>query len=308
MTSTDQPNLSGMGQSDRSLRQFDLYKLKGNLMLQQPFKTIIAGIDFSPYSKIVVRQAQLLCRMWNAKLVLVHAINDSVGYTVTPFGDLFFPNLIDNKSYLSRIKKVYGIKNVSTKIIAKTSTPVRLLSETAQEFESPLIVAGYKGHSKIAEFFFGSTAQQLAMKSKIPVWIHRGNKVISPKKILIPHDLSQASDHSIDVVRKMSLACPTTYEVFHVNERPFPILDFNTFQKMDHRLQRTTQRRIQHLLKEYPRIKVTTLSGDVTEKVVKRSKNFDLLVMAHRSPPGLLSKSETITMMKKVRTPIIVVH
>jgi nucleotide-binding universal stress UspA family protein len=277
-------------------------------MLEQPFKNIIVGIDFSPYSKIVVRQAQLLCRMWHAKLVLVHAIHDAVGYAVTPFGDVFFPNLIDEKSYQVRIKKFYSIKNNSTEIIASSSTPLRLITETAKKFENPLILAGYKGHSQIAEFFFGSTAQQLVMNSKNPVWIHRGNKVIRPKKILIPHDLSNASDHSIDVVKKLSLACPTTYEVFHVNQRPFPILDYNTFQKVDHRIKKATQSKIEHLIKQYPRIKVTSTSGDITEKVVKRSKDFDLLVMAHHNPTSLLSKSETITLMKKVRTPVMVTH
>ena len=277
-------------------------------MFQQPFKTIVVGVDFSPYSKIVVRQAQMLCRMWNAKLVLVHAIDNPVDYAASPYGSVYWPNLSNSKTYVSRIKKVYGIKSALTKIIAKSSTPVRLITETAKKFERPLLMAGYKGHNKIVEFVFGSTAQQLAMKSKIPVWIHRGNKVIRPKKILIPHDLSQASDRSIDVVRKLSLACPTTYEVFHVNQKPFPILDYNTFTKMNRQLEKATQTKIQHLLKEYPRIHLKTASGNVTEKIVKRSNDFDLLVIAHHNPAGLLSKSETATLMKKVRTPLIVTH
>src|SRR3989338_6265468 len=182
-------------------------------MFQDAFKTIVVGVDFSPYSKLVVKQAKLLSQLCNTKLVLVHAIHDPVEYSPSLY--MSFPNLISEKSYEERIKKMYEIRNSSAKIIAKRGTPASLLQETARKFSKPLIVVGHKGQSKIVDFFFGSTAQILALKSKIPVWIHRGNKVIKPAKVLIPHDLSLESNHAIDIVKKLSLTTPLTYEVFH---------------------------------------------------------------------------------------------
>ena len=131
-------------------------------MFQQPFKAIIVGVDLSPYSQTVVKQAQLLCRMWKAKLILVHAMQDMVDYQVAPY--VVFPNLINTKTSAAKIKAFYGVKSAATRIVVKIGTPVRLITETAKEYANPLVMAGHKGHGQIAEFFFGSTAQQLALK------------------------------------------------------------------------------------------------------------------------------------------------
>lgn len=275
-------------------------------MFQEAFKTVVVGVDFSPYSKVVVKQAKLLAQLWNTKLVLVHAIHDPVEYSPSLY--MSFPNVISEKSYEERIKKMYEIKNSSAKIIAKRGTPASLLQETARKFPKPLIVAGHKGQSKILDFFFGSTAQILALKSKIPVWIHRGNKVIKPARVLVPHDLSLQSNHAVDIVKKMSLAAPLSYEVFYVREKVFPVLDYKTYLSLNQRLIKKTQTKISNLLKSYPQLPFIATNGEVTDKLVKRTKKFDLLVMAHHNPTGLFSKSETADLMKQVKTPIIVTH
>lgn len=275
-------------------------------MFQEAFKTVVAGVDFSPYSKLVVKQAKLLCELWKTKLVLVHAIHDPVEYSPSLY--MSFPNLISEKSYEERIKKVYEIKDPSVKIVARRGTPASLIQQTAGNYPRSLIIAGHKGQSKIADFFFGSTAQVLALKSKIPVWIHRGSKLVKPKKILIPHDLSRQANHSIDIVKKMHLASPASYEVFFVREKVFPVLDYKTYLDLNRRMIKKTQTKIRNLLKEYPTLPFVATNGEVSDEIVKRTKKFDLLVMAHHNPTGLFSKSETADLMKKVKTPVIVVH
>lgn len=276
-------------------------------MFEQPFKNIVVGVDFSPYSKVVVKQAELLCKIWQAQLVLIHAIHDPVDYASDPYTGVFFSNSINTDTYVERIKKFYKT-NAATKIIAKSGTPVHLITTTAKKLGHSLIVAGYKGHNPIAEFFFGSTAQLLALKSKVPVWIHRGQKIVRPERILVPHDLSHESNHSIDVVKKLSLACPATYEVMYVNKKPFPILDYKTFTEVSDKLEKSTQTKFKNLLKRYPNVPVTRTSGEVTEKIAKRSKDFDLLVMTHHNSTSLLSPSETVELIKKVRAPLLVAH
>jgi nucleotide-binding universal stress UspA family protein len=277
-------------------------------MFHQAFKTIVVGVDFSVYSKVVVKQAQLLGRLWKANLVLVHAIESPVSYAAYPYGSIYLPNLEDAKTYESRLRKTYGISDASIKVVAKYASPELLISAVAKKIDRALIMVGYRGNSKMAELVFGSTAQQLAMSSRKPVWIHRGDKVVDPKKILVPHDLSPSSDHSIDVVNKLSLAHPASFEVFHVSQKPFPILDFSKFSKLSNQVETATQEKIQNLFRKYPKVNFKTGSGDVTDEIVKRSKDFDLLVMAHHNKKSLFSKSETATLMKKVSTPLIVAH
>lgn len=275
-------------------------------MFQQAFKTIIVGVDFSSYSKIVVNQAKLLGKLWKARLVLVHAIHDPVEYSPSLY--MSFPNLISEKSYEERIKKLYGADSRMVKVLARRGTPAALLIETAGKFPKPLIVAGHKGQSKMADFFFGSTAQILALKSGIPVWIHRGTKVVHPKRILIPHDLSDEANHSIDIVKQLELASPLNYEVFFVKEKAFPVLDYKTYLELDQRIVRESQKKIGNILKAYPHLPFVTAKGEVTEKIVKRTGKFDLLIMTHHNPQKLFSKSETADLLRKIKTPMLVTH
>ena len=273
-------------------------------MFQQAFKTIIVGVDFSPYSKIVVSQAKLLSKLWKARLVLVHAIHDPVEYSPSLY--MSFPNLISEKSYEERILKFYGITQASAKVLARRGTPAALLVATAGKFSKPLIMAGHKGQSKIVDFFFGSTAQMLALSSGIPVWIHRGSKVDDPKRILIPHDLSESANHSIDIVKQLALTSPLNYEVFFVKERAFPVLDYKTYMDFDARLVKQSRLKIGNLLKSYPHLPFVAANGEVTEKIVKRTEKFDLLLMTHHNPPKYFSKRETAELLRRIKTPMLV--
>ena len=275
-------------------------------MYQGAFKTIIVGVDFSPYSKMVVKQAKYLCKLWRTNLVLVHAIHDPVEYSPSLY--MSFPNLISEQSYEERMKKLYSIKRASERVIAKRGTPAALLMESAKKFPKPMIMAGHKGQSKMADFFFGSTAQMLALNSEVPVWIQRGTKLVKPLKVLIPHDLSEQANHSIDVVKKLSLAGPLSYEVFFVKEKPFPVLDYKTYLSLDQKLNGQNQVKIGKVLAHYPKLRIVTANGAVTEKIVKRTSKFDLMILTHHKPTGLFSKSETAELLRKVKTPVMVTH
>ena len=275
-------------------------------MLQQKFKTIIVGVDFSDYSQLVVKQARLLCKLWKTNLVLVHVIHDSIDYSPSLY--LSFPNQLTLENYEALVRKTYKVAAKSESVMAVRGVVSDQLLMVAAQNPQPLIVAGYKGSSKIAEFFFGSTAQTLVLRSKYPVWIQRGSKVVSPAKVLIPHDLSLEANHSIDILKNLSLTTPLSYEVFFVRETPFSVLDFELYAEMERRLLDQNAAKMRHLLKEYPKVAVVTSKGEVTSKVAKRAKKFDLLIMAHNNPAGLFSKSQTVELLKKVKTPVLVVH
>lgn len=276
-------------------------------MFETPFKTVIVGVDFSPFSKNVVKQAQLLCDLYDAKMVLVHAVTDYVDYGPAPYPLAIFPNIISTDEYITRMKSFYHIKDFTTKMYAEYGSPASVLNRVAKKFRSPLIMVGHRGHSALAHFFLGSTAQSLALKSHYPVWIHRG-KVRRPERVLVPHDLTKPSSRSIKLLKKMTLATPMSYEVFYVDQRPFPILDYKTYQKMTRRHLRKTRTAIHHLLKDFPHTPFVTAEGDVTTKIAKRSSNFDVVLLTHHHKPGLFTRTETEKILRKSPVPILVTH
>jgi nucleotide-binding universal stress UspA family protein len=276
-------------------------------MSRQQFKSILVGVDFSPYSKIVLKQAQFLSQVWKTSLSIVHAYDMPSNYDESSIYAKF-PNMLSAETYSDRIKKYYKLSGARIKIIAKVGAPTSVILSEAKKLTNPLIVVGYKGHRVIEEFLFGSTAQRIALKSKAPVWIHRGEKVIDPKRVLVPHDLSRASDRSVEIANRLTKNDLSEFEIFHVNEKIFPILDYNRFTNMKQKIAFKTHDKIQQLIKKYPKIKVVSANGAVAKKIASHSKKFDLVVMTHHNPTGFMSRSETVALLKKVHTPVMVAH
>lgn len=276
-------------------------------MLEQNIKTIVVGVDFSSYSKTVVKQARLLCKLWKTNMVLVYAIQDPIEYAPAIY--VPFPNRLSSEDYQNQMKKTYAVKGKGTEVIAsRGGTPSETIMRIANKYPNSMIMAGYKGVTPIGEFFFGSTAQSLVLKSKHPVWIHRGNKVIKPEKILVPHDLSLESNKSIDMLKDLSLASPVKYEVFFVDQHPFPVLDYKTYTIAEKKRMDANFAKIRHLKNEYPNLPFVAAKGKVTNKVVKKAKKFDMLVMAHHNPSGIFTGSETIDILKHVNKPTLIVQ
>lgn len=274
-------------------------------MFVKPFDTIVVGVDFSAYSKIVAKQAILLARLWKARLVFVHALNEPFEYAPTlyvPFEKPLSPSFYKNK-----IKQFYNLDGLTAQVIVEYRTPAKLIRTVASQSSRPLIVIGYKGASAIQEFLFGSTAQNLALHTKPPVWVHRGQKAVIPRRVLIPHDLSKAANRSLDTLKKLGLIAPKSYEVFYVREKPFPVLDYQFYKKIEHAQVVEVHRRIKNLLKNYPRLSFHATTGGVTEKIVQKTSQFDLILLTHYHPKSFLSPSETEKLMKKSKVPIMCV-
>lgn len=274
-------------------------------MFVSPIENIIVGVDFSSYSKIIVRQAKKLATLWKAQLIVVHAIHDPLIYSPILFVPV--PAPLSETQYKRRIMKEYNLNSTHVKVIALHGDPTDLLNKMAVQFRYSMIVIGYKGHNKISEFLFGGTAQSLIQKAKVPLWVHRGQDVIKPEKILIPHDLSKESNRSIDLFKKLSLKSPFNYEVMFVRERPFPVLDYKSFQATEKRQLKEEQTKIQYLLAKYPRLPFFTTTGNVTEKIVKRTNQFDMIIMAHHNPDGLFARNESIRLLQKTKKPLLIV-
>ncbi len=274
-------------------------------MFNQPFQTIVVGADFSEYSKLVVRQAQKLAEFWNAKLVIVHALNEPVGYAPNIY--LTVRKSFGPQFYKERIKSFYKLKSIPFEMVVDFSSPAKLMRLAAKKCRKPLMMAGYKGHSLLTEFLFGSTARNLALNSRTPVWIHRGDQVILPNRVLIPHDLSVQSNRGIDLFRKLNLMKTATYQVCFVREKPFPVLDYTLYKKIEADQVREVQKRIRRLLAKYPRLPFYSTTGELTEKLVQRTKQFDLVLIPHRKAKDFYSQSETLQLMRKSQVPLIVV-
>lgn len=274
-------------------------------MFQQAIQTLVVGIDFSDYSKLVVRQAKYLAKKWQTQIVLVYAMSEPITYEPTLYAA--YANFYDPEHFKRRIYKTYSVTSQEVTVVCEHDVPSALLARVAAKFAQPLIMVGSVGMSGFTRLIFGSTAQNLALQSKCPVWIHRGDRIINPLRVMIPHDLTSQSNRSLDLLQKLSLLQPSTAEIFYVKDQVFPVLDYKEYMKRKNQVEQATTDKISQVLKNYKSIPLVTREGGVPDKVLRRTRKFDLVVMTHHHSTGLFSKSMTVELLKKIKTPMLIV-
>jgi nucleotide-binding universal stress UspA family protein len=274
------------------------------------FKNIVVGVDFSDYSKIVVKQAVKLAEFYQAKLIVVHSIS-SMLYTndVRMYYDIQ-KDIV--KPMEEEVYSFYGLDKLSEKpkVYVSLSTPGALINSVAGSYKNSLILVGHRGQSKLGRFFLGSNAEYLALSAERPVWIHRGNSVGIPKKILLPSDFSPRTKTSLKIAEGFRNGSKPTLEFFHAHQGPTPVLDIKKYQKLwnAYAVSETNKRR--RFQKLFPSVPFKAVDGDVAASILSESKSFDLIAMAPHNRKGLFSKLGSVTskVVRTGETPVLVIR
>ena len=248
------------------------------MALGRTIKNILVAVDLSKYSQTVVQQARVLAKKINAPLTFVYAFKDTEMFE-SPFG-VRKAEVI--KYYDQLIRQKYALDE-SIPVVVKFGKPYKQIIAAAKNLKFPLIVAGHRGQSTWTQFFVGSAAEQLGLESPYPVWIHRGESLIVPEKILIPCDLSERSHHAVHQVQPFLRAFKAKSELYHVVPQPLPILDFQSYVQFSEKIKRSEAQKRKAFKKKHPQLKIVDSEGGVVEQIQKRLENFDLLAISPKT-------------------------
>lgn len=269
-------------------------------MQSQDINHIIVGVDYSKYSKVVVKEAQKLSETLNVPVTYVYIFD----YYQT-LGDTLEDFILRMKF---QIRKAYKLKE-NPNILVKMGDPATQLIEAAKTVgENPLIIVGHKGYSKISRLFLGSTAEKVATLSPFPVWIHRGQRALLPKRVLVPSDLTEQTDRTLLQVKAFEASVHPTLELYHVIPEPIPILDFPVHKAMAKQIHDEDDKIFAKFTKSHPELKAVRGRGNILDRIEKRSKKFDIVALSprdkNRSNP-LLGKVAT-KLVRSVNKPILI--
>lgn len=235
---------------------------------------IIVGVDFSRYSKLVVKEAQKLAKTMKIPLRYVY-VNDVFQFV----GE---PREVAEKKLTEKVYKFYDLKENTDVVIRTGDAPEQLIEAAKVSQLPPLIVIGHKGMGAIARFLLGSTAERVALISPFPVWIHRGHKILLPKKILVPSDFSTHTDATLDQIQPFDKAFKSKLELFHVIPEPTPIVDLPIYSLVYQQIHSDDDRSYEEFKKSHSNYKTVRDVGDVAEQVEQRSHKFDLVAFSPR--------------------------
>ncbi len=245
--------------------------------------SIVVGIDFSDYSRIVVKEAKELSKKFKLPLVFVYVYEDINLYRTKKTDQTKITHSLENK-----IRTDYALNN-KEKVVVRLGLADKEILAIAKNEKNPMLVIGHKGSHAIARFFIGSVAEKLAATSPYPVWIHRGEKIVLPKRILTPSDLSKKSEKTMIKLDALNKTFGSRIEIYHIFLEPFPILDYESWGAIYADMKEEEKSKVTTFKKKFSNLKTTIGYKPIAECVLDRAKKFDLIALsAHGS-----SKSQT---------------
>ncbi len=264
-------------------------------------KTLVVAVDLSDYSNLVVREAKQLSTELKLPLTYVFAYED-----VNVYQDAVkLDKLKVAKIYEAKIRSQYGVEE-SHKVVVRFGRAEKEILAVAKKEKDPLILVGHKSGHVVARFFLGSVAEKLAATTPFPLWIHRGEKVLLPNRILVPSDLSPRSDKTINEIENFRQAFNSDMEIYHVLTEPFPILDYQAWAAVETAIKQADDRRIKSFKKKHPSLKFVRARGGVAESIEQHSKTFDLVAVSPRAKAKVSFGRVTGKIVRSGDTPILV--
>lgn len=138
------------------------------------FKTILFATDFSDSSDYAFQYAYSLARKFEARLLLVHVINEPVDLRGFYVPHISFEKLEEEieegaKKMMEKFCRTHirDYDNYETLIVP--GIPYDEVIKKATENSADLIVLGTHGRTGLDHVLFGSTAEKIVRKSPVPV-------------------------------------------------------------------------------------------------------------------------------------------
>lgn len=142
-------------------------------------KTIIAAVDFSNATPVVLKMAMKLAKSFGAELHLFHAVEQEPSYSVYGFTPEEFPAMhVYQEEAVRRAKRQLDELHAEAKIELPDSvcqvvegSPVNSLLDYAKQVQADLVVLGTHGHGMLASLLLGSVVEGLVRKAAVPTLV-----------------------------------------------------------------------------------------------------------------------------------------
>ncbi len=139
-------------------------------------KTILAPIDFSAISAVVLKSATTLAKDLKGRLVLLHVVQPPVitseyGAVMANIQEIIAISEKTATRELTRLERRLKAGGVKVSSVLLVGAPVPQILTQAAKLKADYVVIGSHGHSALFELFAGSTASGVLKKSPCPVLV-----------------------------------------------------------------------------------------------------------------------------------------
>ncbi len=266
------------------------------------FRSIICTVDFSPFSRAVLRCGIALAGKFNARLFVFHSVffpQDPLYRTAVFEQAALIKNRMAKAG--SRIKHLMADTKIRWRSVVSCGDPVDELKVLSNREPAPLVIAASHGISGLQRLFIGTVVERMADTLNTPMLVIRpkGAEIDETHKVPVSFDTlivcCDMKNHSRNIIHTAAAMADTINAkiyLVHALEQPINagIVDptngpYDKVQKklMAH-LARDLEKRGKEQLSDFSQIKIVLLTGaagDELPEYVKTSQ-ADLVVVGVR--------------------------
>ncbi len=184
---------------------------------------IVVGIDFSGDSMNALKHAILWANAIHADVRIIHVKKKEkfdVPYYFENIETKHTKSLDDILNYvISEYSKTYNVKNGVFDYLVREGRVYSEITELLKEYQSSLLMLGTHGVSGFEEYWLGSTAFKVVMKSSVPVvTVRSGFPSIMPQRIIVPIDATNQTRQKVPLMADLALKFGSVIHVLGVRE------------------------------------------------------------------------------------------
>jgi universal stress protein E len=171
---------------------------------------IIAATDFSTRSNRAVRQAALLAQPAEARLYLLHVVDDD-----QPDELVRMEKREAERVLAEQLESMPELRGVQCQPMVVTGDPFDGILRAAADIGADLIVMGSHRKQLLRDIFVGTTIERVIRKGPFPVLMVNNEAQRRYENVLAPVDLSDASVHALQIALSTGLIDPNCVTILH---------------------------------------------------------------------------------------------
>jgi nucleotide-binding universal stress UspA family protein len=268
------------------------------------FKTIAVAIDLTESASAVLRYAQVMARMYDSTLVLIHVI-DPLAYA--------FPNgapslLAVNAAATAELKKIEeetSALGIPVHSVIESGIICERILETMSEHHADLLLLGTRAKTEAGRVALGTVARQLLARSRCPIMTVSPDALTSLpwagcwRRVLAATDFSAASVRALQCAHQVALR---QLILLHVQQSKNDVEDI----RYRERLRYLAPFNESHTVP----VEHIVATGSADELIAECARKFGVDLVVLGSPENELSEEDFATstvlrVISKVKCPVL---
>ncbi len=291
-----------------------------------PIKNILVGVDFSDITETVVKTANFIAKLFDAKVQLIHVIEPP---SPLLYEEGFEPLLtidgvelvVEVESVLKEkaeeeIKKLMNLfdSDIPVDFRIEIGNIAETILEVSEEEKVDLILIGSHQKGLLELLLIGSVTEKIVNKSRTSVLVVKGNVLEEIKKLLVGYDFLPNSIEALEVAKDIAKRTKAEIDIVHIDADEWFAHLAHVHEEVYNKKIRLLEEIKEKIEKELEvPVKVEIQKGNPDELLIEKIKEYDpdLVVVGKRKGKKIKKFFLGRTAMKVVRNspkPVLIVR